>query len=120
MKTFSLVLVAFPLWRFNPIRTGGEGAYMPSPATYLRISLQIHVRAQCAFYHIKLSRFAEKNEARTKYQNFMRGDPNKLGRRKIRKVNHWGGGSISAPPMYFGFGFLEMICLVVIHYFQKD
>ena len=28
-----------------------------------------------AFYPIKLSRFAEKNEVRQKYQNFIRGDP---------------------------------------------
>ena len=70
---------------------------MPSPATYLHISLQIHVRAQCAFYHIKLSRFAEKNEARTKYQNFMRGDPYKLSQgpidqEKNSKVKHYFGG----------------------------
>ena len=54
--------------------TGGGGIHAP-PATYLRISLQIHVRApletltfpnykfgkgQYAFYPIKLSRFAEK------------------------------------------------------------
>ena len=52
---------------------------------------------QYAFYHIKLSRFAEKNEVGQKYQNFIRGDPYQLGQRilwpmKNYKVNIFFGG----------------------------
>ena len=40
-------------------------------------------KGQYAFYPIKLSRFAEKNEVYQKYQNFIRGDPYELGRRPL-------------------------------------
>ena len=61
-----------------------------NPVTYLRISVQIRVRArwknltflsyefgkgQYTFYPVKLSRFAEKNKERRKSQHFMRGGP---------------------------------------------
>ena len=36
-------------------------------------------KGRYAFYPIMLSRFAEKNEVRQKYQNFIRGDPYELG-----------------------------------------
>ena len=32
-------------------------------------------KGQYAFYPVKLSRFAEKNKVRLKYQNFMKGGP---------------------------------------------
>ena len=78
----------------NPIWPGG-GAHCAPPVTYLRITVQIHVRAHWknltfpnyefgighyAFYPMKLSRFAEKNIVHQKYQNFIRGDPYKPSR----------------------------------------
>ena len=40
-------------------------------------------KGQYAFYPIKLSRFAEKNEDRQKYHNFIGGDRYELGRRPL-------------------------------------
>ena len=55
-------------------------------------------KGQYAFYCIKLSLFAEKNEIRQKYHNFIRGVPDELGRRpltneKLGKLIIFGGGS---------------------------
>ena len=40
-------------------------------------------KGQYAFYPIKSSRFAEKNDVRQKYQNVIRGDPYELGQRPL-------------------------------------
>ena len=40
-------------------------------------------KGQYAFYRIKLSLFAEKNEIRQKYHNFIRGVPDELGWRPL-------------------------------------
>ena len=110
----SLALPTFSrkkVWEFNPIKTRGGGHCAP-PVTYLRVTVQIHVRAcwknltfpnyefgkgPYAFYPIKLSHSRGRNKACQKYQNFMRQDPYKLGRtplyhQKISKVKHYFGG----------------------------
>ena len=67
---------------------------MPPPGTYLRYLCkytyegiekldfsQLYVwKRTVSFYPVKLFRFAKKNKVCLKYQNFIRGDPYKLGR----------------------------------------
>ena len=89
-QTLSKILNLISLTLLGP----GGGAQCAPPVTYLRISGQIRVRVRCknltflsyecgkgqyTFYPVKLSRFAEKNKVRRKYQNFIRGDPYKRG-----------------------------------------
>ena len=94
----------------NPIFPGG--AHYAPHVTYLRISVQIRVGAhwknlsffnyefwkgQYTFYPVKLSRFAEKNKVRRKYQNFIRESPYEPGQTplwqtKVSKVKSFFGG----------------------------
>ena len=113
LHCFHIYLLASLNWLrgsfLNPIWP--RGGTLCRPVTYLRISVQIRVRAhwknltflgyefgkgQYTFYPLKLSCFAEKNKVRRKYQNFIR-DPYKLGqtplwRTKVSKVKNFFGG----------------------------